>query len=112
MLPGKKSPGMLQQPLRISVRLTGYVRACCWFLLDRIFALRLTVGLTITQVNMKFHGLNYAMNVANTLANRELREKVAAEERRTSILESSLAECTVTIESLNNSVAHLEDESG
>jgi hypothetical protein len=74
-------------------------------------ALGLPCFLLYVQANMKFHRVNYAMNVANALANRELQGRVAVEEQRASVLETSLAECAGTIASLNNSMIHLEDES-
>eukprot|EP00039_Didymoeca_costata_P003302 m.66720 g.66720 ORF g.66720 m.66720 type:complete len:386 (-) comp11828_c0_seq2:33-1190(-) len=65
----------------------------------------------INKASLNLNTINYALNIANSSANNQLRTKLNESTSQVSHLETSLVECKTTIEELNESVIKLEDES-
>eukprot|EP00041_Stephanoeca_diplocostata_P004763 m.49920 g.49920 ORF g.49920 m.49920 type:complete len:337 (+) comp15345_c0_seq1:110-1120(+) len=80
--------------------------------LSKHVALALQNQREINQANIRMSGMTYALTLANVCATKRLQAQVQQDRAVVKQLETEIEDYSLTIDSLNTSIAHLEEETG
>lgn len=80
--------------------------------LSKHVALALQNQREINQANLRMSGITYALTFANACATKKLQTQVQRDREVVQKLETEIVDYSLTVDSLNTSIAHLEEETG